>query len=188
MKKLTYFLIALTFVVTGSSLTSCKKIVEDLLVITLQDVHFESTVDVSELLTKNDGFGFGGSKTLIPSQVSAVMPYLATIREVNITEIKVVVTSVTPASGLELLDAAFSITDLSNDEAFVYTLPEAQAIAVGTEFVIDSSSPNFGVVSEIITNMHEANIFMGGTANQTGFLLSFKYSITADITVGVPES
>lgn len=185
MKKLTYLIIAMTLIV-ATSVTSCKKIT-DLLEITLRDVVFDVDVNASELTTKNDGFGFGGTATLNPAGNSDLAPYLSTIRRVEIKEIKVTVTSVSPATGLELLDASFSLTDNTNSDNFTYTVSTATPLTVGTEIILDSSTPNFDKVSDIISALHSSTVSLQGHVNQTGFTIGFNYSIKADITVGVPE-
>ena len=185
MKKLAYLFFVLTLTVSATFI-SCDK-VTDLLEITLRDITFEANIDVTELTTKDAGYEFGGSGTIYPRQSSALSQYLALIREVNITEIKVTVNSVTPASGLDLYDATFSITDNVTGANFTHTISSTTPIVAGTEFVLDDSLPNFGVVSDIINDLNEATIAMGGHVSETGFTLSFNYSITADITVGVPE-
>lgn len=90
-------------------------------------------------------------------------------------------------AGLELLDAEFIITDDVTGKSFVYTVDTPQVIDGSTEFVLDSSLPNFDVVSDIINDLHAATITLGGHVSETGFAISFNYSITADITVGVPQ-
>lgn len=185
MKKLAYVLVAFTLVVS-STFVSCDK-VTDLLEITLRDVTFEAEINVTELTTKDGGYEFGGSGSIEPSENSALSQYLALIRNVEITEIKVTVNSVTPATGLDLYDATFSITDDETGANFTHTITTTTPIIVGTEFVLDSSLPNFGVVSDIINDLHDATIAMGGHVSETGFALGFTYSIKADITVGVPE-
>ena len=185
MKKLAYVLIAFTLVIS-STFISCDK-VTDLLEITLHDVTFDANINVTELTTKDGGYGFGGSGSIDPAENSALTQYLALIRNVEITEIKVTVNSVTPATGLDLYDATFSITDDETGANFTYTLTTTTPITEGTDFVLDSSLPNFGVVSDIINDLHPATIAMGGHVSETGFALDFNYSITADITVGVPE-
>lgn len=177
--------IALTLI-TSITLVSCDKIT-DLIEITLKDVAFEIDVNVAEMSTKIDAYKFGGSTTFDPSTNSELEPYLSTIREVNIKEIKVTVNSITPVTGVDLLDATFSITDLVNSANFTYTISTTTPLTVGTEFVIDETTPNFNVVSDIINERHSATVSMEGQVNQTGFVLGFTYSIIADITVGVPE-
>gem|GEM_PF-7034504 len=186
MKKLTYVFIVLAFVVAGT-FVSCNKIT-DLLEITLPDVTFDADINVEELTpTKNGGYAFGGSGTINPSANSDIAPYLATIRRVEIKEVKVTVNSVTPSTGVNLIDAYFTITDLENGDTFTYNVSSTTALTAGTEFILDSTTPNFGVVSDIISNMHEATISLGGHVDQTGFTLGFNYSIRADVTVGVPQ-
>lgn len=186
MKKLTLLLIAISLV-SAVSFVSCDK-VTDLLETTLKDVTFDVDVNVTELTTKDNGYAFGGTGTINPSANSALSQYLSLIRRVEITEVKVKVTSVTPASGLELYDATFSITDTENQANFTYTITTTTPIVVGTEFVLDSSTPNFSVVSDIISDLHAADIALGGHVSETGFALGFNYSIKADITVGVPQN
>ncbi|MCD6180531.1 MAG: hypothetical protein J7K39_11575 [Bacteroidales bacterium] len=183
MKKLTYLFFVLTLAVSAT-FVSCDK-VTDLLEITLKDVTFDVDVDVAELTTKDGGIEFGGSGTINPRANSELTPYLSLIREVNITEIKISVNSVSPA-GLELLDATFTITDDVTGNSFTYS-PDRQVIDGTTEFILDSSLPNFDVVSDIINDLHAATITLGGHVSETGFAISFNYSITADITVGVPQ-
>lgn len=183
MKKLTYLFFVLTLSVS-TTFVSCNK-VKDLLEITLRDVNFEANIDATELTTKDGSYGFGGSGSINPAANSALSQYLELIREVNITEIKISVNSAMPA-GLELVDGTFTITDDVNGNSFTYTATP-QVIDGTTEFVLDSSLPNFGVVSDIINDLHAATISVDGHVNQTGFTLSFNYSITADITVGVPQ-
>lgn len=185
MKKLSYLLFVLTLAVSAA-FVSCDK-VKDLLEITLRDVTFDVNIDVTELTTKDGGYEFGGSGSIDPVANTALSQYLELIREVNITEIKVTVNSATPASGLDLYDAIFSITDNVTGANFTYTLTTTTPIVAGTEFVLDDSLPNFGVVSDIINDLHAATIVMGGHVSQAGFVLGFTYSIKADITVGVPQ-
>lgn len=184
MKKLTLLLIAISLV-SAVSFVSCDKVV-DALETTLKDVTFDVDVNVTELTTKDGSYGFSGSGTINPSANTALSQYLSLIREVNITEIKVTVNSVTPA-GLELLDAEFTITDDVTGSSFTYTATP-QVIDGTTVFLMDSSLPNFSVVSDIINELHAATITMGGHVNETGFAISFNYSIKADITVGVPQN
>jgi hypothetical protein len=183
MKKLTYLFFVLTLAVSAT-FVSCDQ-VKDLLEITLRDVTFEDNIDVTEQTTKDGSYGFEGSGSINPAANSALSQYLSLIREVNITEIKISVNSVSPA-GLELLDATFTITDDETGNSFTYS-PDAQVIDGTTEFVLDSSLPNFGVVSDIINDLHAATITTEGHVSETGFAISFNYSIKADITVGVPE-
>lgn len=184
MKKLVYLFFILTLAVS-SAFVSCDK-VKDLLEITLRDVTFDAEIDVTELTGKDSGYGFSGSGTINPSANTALSQYLELIREVNITEIKITVNSVSPA-GLELLDAEFIITDDVTGKSFVYTVDTPLVIDGTTEFVLDSSLPNFDVVSDIINDLHAATISMGGHVSEAGFALGFTYSIKADITVGVPQ-
>lgn len=185
MKKLTYVFIALTLLI-GGTFVSCNKIT-DLLEVTIPNVTFDADINVDELTTKDAGYAFGGSGTINPSANSDVAPYLATIRRVEIKEVKVTVNSVTPSTGVNLLDAYFTITDTENGDTFTYNVSSTTALTAGTEFILDSTTPNFGVVSDIISNMHEATISLGGHVDQTGFTLGFNYSIRADVTVGVPQ-
>jgi len=184
MKKFMYLFIALTLLVSVG-VVSCDK-VKDALEITLKDVKFDVDINVAELTTKDGGVTFGGSGTIDPASIPELADYLALIRGVNVTEIKVTVISVTPATGLSLNSASFSITDMVNNANFTYQITSPVPITVGTEFVINSSTPNFNVVSEIISSLHEANVVAGGNVSQAGFVLGFNYSITADVTVGVP--
>lgn len=185
MKKLTYVIIALTLI-TSISVISCDKIT-DLLELTLYNVTFDIDVDVAELTTKDGSYEFGGTATFDPSNNPDLEPYLATIREVEIKEIRVTVDTIVPITGIDLIDASFSITDLVNNANFTYTITETTPLFVGKEFVIDETTPNFNVVSDIINDRHSATVSLEGHVNQTGFVLGFTYSIVADITVGVPQ-
>ncbi|HAG15267.1 MAG TPA: hypothetical protein DCG69_01910 [Bacteroidales bacterium] len=185
MKKLTYLFIALTVFASGAFI-SCDK-VKDLLEITLYDVTFDVDLDVSELSTKVDGYAFSGTASFDPSSNADLAPYLATIREVEITELKLTVTSITPATGVSLIDASFSLTDNVNSAEFVYQITTLTPLVVGTEFIINQNTPNFSVVTDIISNMHASTISLSGHVNQPGFVIGFNNLITADITVGVPN-
>ena len=184
MKKLSYLFIALTLI-TSISIVSCNK-VKDLLEITLRDVTFDVNVDASEITTKDGSYDFGGTGTISPRSNADLNPYLALIRSVTITEVKVTVTSVDPAD-LNLLGAVFSITDNENGDVFTYTVTKSTPLS-GDEFVIDSSNPNFNVVSDIINNLHDATVSLAGSVDQAGFTLAFNYSVKADIVVGVPQN
>lgn len=185
MKKLTYVFFVLTLV-AATTFVACNKIV-DLLEVTLTDVTFDADINVSELTTKDTGYAFGGSGTINPSANSDMAPYLATIRRVEIKSVKVTVTSVTPSTGLDLYTASFSITDDENGDSFTYSITSTTPITVGTEFLFDENTPNFDVVSDIISSMHQATVNLNGTVSQSGFTLGFNYSIVADVTVGVPN-
>jgi len=185
MKRTTYFLIAFALILAGG-FTSCEK-VKSLLEITLTDVPFVINIDVQEISKKDSGVEFGGSGSFDPNDSPELAEYLDLVRNVEITEIKVRVTSATPATGLELSDAFFTLTDQANQASFTYNLPAAMDIVVGSEILIDSNTPNFSVVSDIISDMHAASVSLGGHVNQSGFILGFEYSIKANITVRVPE-
>ncbi len=184
MKKLSFLFIALT-IITTVAIVSCNKITE-LLEITLTDVTFDINLDVSELSTKIESYAFGGTATFNPSSNSEINEYAETIRSVVITEIKLTVTSITPATGLSLLDATFSLTDNVNAAEFTHTISTETPLFVGKEIVFDENTPNFNIVSAIINDMHNATVSLTGHVNQTSFTIGFNAEIMADITVGVP--
>ncbi len=184
MKKLSYLFIALTLI-TSISIVSCNK-VKDLLEITLRDVTFDVDVDATELTTKDGSYDFGGSGTISPRSNADLNPYLSLIRSVDITEVKVTVTSVNP-SDLNLLGATFSITDNDNGAVFTYTVTTSTPLS-GATFIIDSSTPNFSIVSDIINDLHDATVSLTGSVDQPGFTIGFNYSVKADIVVGVPQT
>lgn len=184
MKKLSYLLIIMSVFISGL-FVSCSD-VKDALETTIEDVTFDVDVNVSEITTKDDSYEFGGSATLDPKGNSDIGPYLSTIRAVKIKEVIVEVTSITPATGIDLMDATFTLTDLENSAAFTYQITESTPLTLGKTFVLNSSTPNFSVVSDIISDLHSSTVSLSGHVNQTGFVLGFKYTIVADITVGVP--
>ncbi len=186
MKKLTFLFFTLTLLTAGTFI-SCDK-VTNALETTIPDLTFDVNINVAEINTKTGSYEFGGSGTIDPSTIPELQPYLALIREVVITEIKITVISVTPATGLELYDATFSLTDLVTSDNFTYSIPSSIPLEVGYEFIIGTSTPNFNVASEIISSLHEATVSAIGHVSQTGFLLGFNYSITANVTVGVPQN
>lgn len=181
MKRTTHLFLILTLLLAGS-FTSCQKVE-----ITLNDVSFVVNVDVSELSTKDSNIEFGGSGIIDPSTSPELADYLTLIHNVEITEVKIKVISAEPATGLELNDVYFSLTDNVNQSNFTYEITSPTPIAVGTEFIIDSNSPNFNVVSEIINNLNEATVSINGHVNQPGFVLAFEYAVKANITVGLPS-
>lgn len=185
MKKTTYIIIVLGLIMSGS-FTSCKKI-NSLLEITLNDVQFEVDLDANVNSTKSGSYEFAGTATFNPSDNSEVNDYLETIRSVVIKEIKLTVSSITPATGVSLLDATFSLTDNVNAAEFTHTISTVTPLIVGTEFVFNENTPNFNIVSAIITDMHAATVSLTGHVNQPGLIIGFNSLITADITVGVPE-
>lgn len=163
---------------------SCSKI-KDALEITVP-VTYNVPINVAEGLTKSDAYPFGGTASFDPSSASELEPYLATIRNVAITEVKVTVSSINPATGVELIDATLTITDNVNSQSFTYAIPAAMSLAVGSSFTIDKNAPNFSVVSDIINSLHSATVSLNGHVNQTGFSITFDNQISANITVGVP--
>ena len=186
MKELKYLLIVMTLFASGI-FVSCQAVI-DVLEITLHDVVFEVPLDATEITTKVTSYPkFEGSATFNPTTNPELEPYLEAIRGVSITEIKIMVTSITPATGVSLIDASFKITDNVNSAEFIYLITETKALAVGTVFTIDNTTPNFNVVSDIINNLHAATISFEGHVNTAGFVIGFNNIITADITVGVPD-
>ncbi len=177
--NLVFFILTVLMAV---SFTSCQKIE-----VTLTDVSFVVNVNVEELTTKDSGVAFGGSGIIDPSSSPELADYLDLIHHVEITEVKIKVISAEPATGLELNDVYFSLTDNVNQDNFTYEITSPRPIAVGTEFIIDSNSPNFNVVSDIINDLHEATVGIDGHVNQAGFVLGFEYAVKANITVGVPS-
>ena len=184
MKRLTILFIALTLLVSGA-FVSCKK-VKELLEITLHDVAYDVDINVSDLATKDGGYAFAGTATFDPSSNSELEPYLANIRRVVITEIKITVTSITPATGISLLNATFSLKDNVNNAEFTYQFTPKPLVA-GAEFIIDNNAPDFSLISDIITNQHQSTVSIRGSVNNPGFVIDFNTAIKADITVGVPN-
>jgi len=183
MKKLSYLLIALILLGSGV-FSSCDK-VKDLLEITLTDVEFTADFNASDLIMKAD-IPFEGSVTFDPKDNPELAPYLETVRRVEVTEVKITVNSVTSVSEIILNDAIFSLTDTVNSDVYSYTTPEPIPLKVGTIILIGGETPDYSIISNILSALHVAKVGMEGNLNQPG-LLDLTFTIKADITVGVPR-
>ncbi len=183
MKKISFLVIIMSMLIS-SMFISCSKII-DALEITVP-VTYNVPINVAEGLAKSDTYPFGGTASFDPSSASELEPYLATIRNVSITEVTMIVSSITPATGVSLTDATLTITDNVTNASFTYTITTVTPLVVGTSFTINKSAPGFDTVTNIINDLHAATVSLNGHVNQTGFSITFDNIISADITVGVP--
>ncbi|MDA3905134.1 MAG: hypothetical protein PF484_03575 [Bacteroidales bacterium] len=168
-----------------------------MLEVTLQDVEFNIDLNISET-TKTGSYEFSGTAIFDPAINTELEPYYETIRDVTITEMTITVTSITPSTGVSLLDASLTITDNVNGTQFNHIISTVKPLTaytpstpttpeiLATEFVIGLTAADFSVLSGIINDMHDATVDFSGHVNQTSFTIGFNVGIVADITVGVP--
>lgn len=182
-KKLTYLFAAIAIVLTGS-LTSCNK-VTDLLEITLEDFAYAVEVPVEFGSTKSDGFAFNGSGPFDPNASPDDETYGKIIKQVNLKSITIFVSELTAPSEVIINDAVFVITDDETGKSLTFEIKDPITIYPFKEFTIDPNTANYDVLADILKDLHPATISINGHINQNEIVLSFTYSIVADLTLGV---
>lgn len=182
-KKLTHLIIATAFILVGS-LTSCDK-VTDLLEITLEDFVYSVEVPVDIETTKGSGFTFNGTGPFDPNASPEDESFGKIIKQVDLKSISIMVSELTASSEVVIYDAVFVITDDETGKSLTFEITEPITIYPFMEFVIDPSTPNFSVLADILKDLHPATISINGHVNQNEIALTFMYSITADLTLGV---
>lgn len=180
-KKITYLIIATALMLTGG-LTSCDK-VTDLLEITLEDfvysVEFETT--------KSSSYTFNGTGPFDLTASPEDESFGKIIKQVDLKSISIIVSSLSANSTVEIYDAVFVITDDVTGKSLTYAITEPITIYPFMEFVVDPSTPNFDVLADILKDPHPATIRIDGHVNQNEIALTFMYTITADITLGLAK-
>jgi len=182
-KKLTYLIIATALILTGG-LTSCDK-VTDLLEITLEDFVYSVEVPVDLETSKVSRYAFNGTGPFDPNASPEDETFGKIIKQVDLKNISIIVSSLSASSDVGIYDAVFVITDDVTGKSLTYEIVEPIIIYPFMEFVIDPNSPNFSVLSDILKDLHPATIRINGHVNQKEIALTFMYSITADLTLGV---
>lgn len=171
------FILALSF-------TSCDK-VSDALQITLEDVLYAVEVPVEFNTLKSDIYTFSGSGAFDPNAEEGDEAFGKIIQQVNVKSVSIMVSNLSAPSEVIIEDAVFTLTDHSTGKVLSYVIDGPLTLLPYAEFTIDESTPNFSVVSDILKDLHGATIAINGKINQNEIVLSFMYTITADITLGV---
>lgn len=184
-KKLTYLIIATALMLTGG-LTSCDK-VTDLLEITLEDFVYSVEVPVEFETTKSSSYAFNGTGPFDLAASPEDESFGKIIKQVNLKSISIIVSSLSANSTVEIYDAVFVITDDVTGKSLTYAITEPITIYPFMEFVVDPSTPNFDMLADILKDPHPATIRIDGHINQNEIALTFMYTITADITLGLSK-
>jgi len=185
-KRSIYLIIALAMLLIGS-LSSCDKITE-LLEVTLDDFAYPVIVSVDITSSESSPYAFSGTGDFDGITDPDEDEYVGDIiHAVNVKSISIIISDLAADSEIELLDGVFTLTDDVTGKSLTYEINEPITITPYMEFVIDPSTTNYGIVEEIIKDIHQSTITINGHVNQDEIYLTFMYTIVADVTIGVPS-
>lgn len=178
-KLLSLFVIALLIV--AGTFTSCEEAKDALEVTVYTDLEapFTAVPDVTKSGQKGSA-SFSSSAILDISQNADLADYLESIKSIEITKIKIVITS-TDTTGLILENGTFSITDNVSGDSFAFSSPDNMPITVGAEFEVGSDDPGWDVVNAIIASMNACTVSAVGTINNETFEVGFTYIISVKV-------
>jgi len=184
MKNYPLLLIGVLIIIAGA-FSSCEKVAEGLkdsvevTIYTDLEAPFTAVPDVNKS-TKDGSTSFSSSSIIDISNNDDLEDYLESIQSIEVTKIKVMITSTSP-SGLALESGYFSITDDVNGDSFGFATPANMPITVGSQFEIGSDAPGWDTVNNIIASMHLATINATGTINNDPFEVGFIYIVSVKV-------
>ena len=172
MKNYPLLLIGALIIIAGA-FSSCEKVVDgiqdsvEVTIYTDLEAPFTAVPDVAKA-TKDGSSTFSETAIIDMSNNEDLEDYLESIQSVEVTKIKVMITSTSP-SGLALESGFFSITDDVNGDSFGFATPANMPINVGAQFEIGSDAPGWDTVNSIIASLHSATVNANGTINNDTF-------------------
>lgn len=187
MKKLSSLFVVVLLVFAGS-FTSCEKVADELQNAVEVTVYTDLEAPITAIpeVTKSSKEGsasFNETAIIDISNNADLADYLESIESIEVTKIKVLVTSTTPA-GLALESGNFSITDNVMGDSFAFATPANMPITVGAQFEVGSDAPGWDTVNSIIASMNPSTVNAVGTINndtfEVGFLLMVSVKVVAN--------
>jgi len=169
MKNLKYLLMLILF--TGVVFPGCKKAL---------DVKFNATyhtdlnVDVSAGLRN---VSFNESSTIDPASDPNFSKYFDKIKEIEVQDIKVEITSIT--KNVNLVTGTLSIYNESRSAAWnMNDIP----LEVGTVITLDNSSGGWSTVSQILKDKQTFTVHVEGEVDEGDVSFTMKVTITTKVT------
>ena len=179
MKKITSIFL-LGILLSTVSFTSCDKL-EDAVELTI-NTEFKTHIDVVPVEGKSTTFK--ESVDFDPNKSEDLADYIDDLKSVDLLGIKIVVTSVEP-SDIVLENSAFTVEDKENGNTFVYTTPENTKLVVGTIFEVGEGYKDWGVIKQMINDMHASVITAVGSVNNDNFKIGYDITYKVKATAGV---
>lgn len=184
MKKLSA-LFAVALIVLAGTLSSCKKIEDKLRDAMDVTIHTEietpfTVVPDAVRSTRAGSSNFSSNSIIDISENDDLEDYLDNIQSLEVTKIKVMITSTTP-SGLALVSSNFSIIDNVNGDSFSFATPANMPIIDGSQFEIGSDAPGWDIINRIIASMHASTLNVTGTINNDTFEVGFVHIIDVKV-------
>ncbi len=184
MKKLSSLFVVAILVFAGT-FTSCEKVAEEIqnsvevTVYTDLEAPFTAVPDATKSADEGSA-NFSSTSVIDISNNADLSDYLENIKSIEITKIKVMVTSTTP-SDLVLESGTFSITDNVSGSSFAFSTPADMPITVGSQFEVGSDAPGWDTVNSIIASMNASTISAVGTINNDTFEVGFVYMVSVKV-------
>jgi len=186
MKKLSSLFVVALLVLAGT-FTSCEKVAEEIqnavevTIYTDLEAPMTAIPDVTKA-TSDGSASFDETYVLDISNNEDLADYLDNIQSIEVTKIKVLVTSTTP-DNLVLESGSFSFTDNVNGDSFVFASPANMPILEGASFEVGSTTPGWDTVNTIIASMNASTVRAVGTINndpyEVGFLVMVSVKVVA---------
>lgn len=171
---------------TAVTFTSCDKIadeVQDSIEVTINtDLEAPFVAIPTAVKANADGnYEFKEVVILDPSRNDDLIDYLDKIKSIEVTGIKLIVTSISSAN-IVLNNATFTLVDNIDGSKFEYSTPLNSAISVGSTFEIGEENAGWDTINKIIENMHASTITAEGSINEDNFEVGFVYIISIKAT------
>jgi hypothetical protein len=174
-------LFAIALLILVGTFTSCEEIKDaaDITVNTDLETTFTAVPDATKSAQEGSA-SFISTAILDISENADLADYLESIQSIEITKIKVMITSTTP-SGLKLENGTFSITDNVNGDSFAFSTPANMPIIVGAQFEIGSDAPGWDTANSIIASMNASTISAVGTIDNETYEVGFVYIVSVKV-------